>query len=63
MVCIWRFNSMATQGIQELFESRTNIYFYVRRDSYVATRVNIIPFTPSHGDVHVKYSFAFKKRS
>ena len=37
--------------------------FYVRRDSYVATRPKTISFPPSHGDVHFKYSFAFKKLS
>jgi len=36
---------------------------YVRRDSYVATTPKTISFPPSHGDVHFKYSFAFKKLS
>ena len=36
---------------------------YVRGDSYVATSSKTISFPPSHGDVHFKYSFAFKKRS
>ena len=53
---------MATLGFQELSESRIKNYFYARRKSYVAIRVKTIPF-PSHGDIHFKYSFAFKERS
>ena len=51
---------MATPGFQELSESRIKIFFYVRRDLYVATRPKTISFPPSHGDLHFKYSFAFK---
>ena len=54
---------MVNPGFQELFESLIKNYFYVRRDLYVATRVKTIPFPHSHGDVHFKYSFAFKKIS
>ena len=56
---IWSFDSMSTPDFQELFESRIKNYFYVRRDSYVAKRVKTIPFPPSHGDLHFKYSFSF----
>ena len=54
---------MATPGFQEQLESRIKNYFYVRCDSYVATGPKTISFPPRHGDVHFKYSFAFKKAS
>ena len=54
---------MATPGFQELFESRIKNCFYVQRNSYLATRVKTILFPPSHGGVHFKYLFAFKKHS
>ena len=31
---IWRFNSMATPGFQELFELRIKNNFYIQRDRY-----------------------------
>ena len=51
---------MDTPDFQELFESRIKNYFYVRRGSYIATHVKTIPSPPNHGDIHFKYSFAFK---
>ena len=53
---------MATPGFHELFESRIKNYFmYGQTRTWL--RVKTIPFPPSHGDLHFKYSFAFKKRS
>ena len=52
---------MAILGFQELFESRTKHYFNLRRKSYVATGLKTISIPPSHGDVHFKYSSAFKR--
>ena len=55
---------MATPGFQELFESRIKELLFMYQETRTwATCPKTILFPPSHGDVHFKYSFAFKKLS
>ena len=52
---------MATLDFQELFESQIKHNLNVRRNLYVATGLKTNSIPPSHGDVHFKYSNAFKR--
>ena len=54
---------MATPGFHKIFESRIKNYFVCTARVVRGYKFKTISFPPSHGDVHFKYSFAFKKRS
>ena len=60
---IRRFNSVATPGFQNIFDSRIKIYFVCTARIVRGYKCKNYFIPPSHGDVYFKYSFAFKKPS